>query len=138
MEEERKLTTKQRRFVAEYIVDYNATQAAIRAGYSESTAGGIGFENLRKPQIQAAIHEELEKQSQRTNVTADRIVQELAAMAFERGADWTESKMKNNNKLRALELLGRHFGIFDGQGAQKKENQILKSLQSLLSEDSDQ
>ena len=46
--------------------------------------------------------------------------------------------MKNNNKLRALELLGRHFGIFDGQGAQKKENQILKSLQSLLSEDGDQ
>ena len=138
MEEERKLTTKQRRFVAEYIVDYNATQAAIRAGYSEGTAGVIGFENLRKPQIQAAIHEELEKQSQRTNVTADRIVQELAAMAFERGADWTESKMKNNNKLRALELLGRHFGIFDGQGAQKKENQILKSLQSLLSEDGDQ
>ncbi|MBQ1952343.1 MAG: terminase small subunit [Alistipes sp.] len=136
--EERKLTTRQRRFVEEYIVDYNATQAAIRAGYSEGTAGGIGFENLRKPQIQAAIHEELEKQSKRTNVTADRIVQELAAMAFERGADWTESKMKNNNKLRALELLGRHFGIFDGQGAQKPENQILKSLQSLLSEDGDQ
>ena len=136
--EERKLTTKQRRFVEEYIVDYNATQAAIRAGYSENTATVIGGENLRKPYLQAAIHEELEKQSKRTNVTADRIVQELAAMAFERGADWTESKMKNNNKLRALELLGRHFGIFDGQGAQKKENQILKSLQSLLSEDGDQ
>lgn len=136
--EEQKLTTKQRRFIQEYIVDYNATQAAIRAGYSENTAGGIGAENLKKPQIQAAIHEELEKQSKRTNVTADRIVQELAAMAFERGADWTESKMKNNNKLRALELLGRHFGIFDGQGAQKPENQILKSLQSLLSEDGDQ
>lgn len=136
--EEQKLPKRRQRFVEEYIVDYNATQAAIRAGYSEKAARSTGSEILQNPDIQAAIHEELEKQSQRTNVTADRIVQELAAMAFERGADWTESKMKNNNKLRALELLGRHFGIFDGQGAQKKENQILKSLQSLLSEDGDQ
>lgn len=132
--EEQKLTTKQRRFVQEYIVDYNATQAAIRAGYSENTAGGIGAENLKKPQIQAAIQAELDKQAQRTAVNADRIIQELAIIAFERGADWTESKLKNNNKLRALELLGRHFGIFDGQGAAKPENQILKSLQALLSE----
>lgn len=136
--EEQKLPKRRQRFVEEYIVDYNATQAAIRAGYSEKAARSTGSEILQNPDIQAAIHRELEKQSQRTNVTADRIVQELAAMAFERGADWTESKMKNNNKLRALELLGRHFGIFDGQGAQKKENQILKSLQSLLSEDGDQ
>lgn len=49
------LTAKQRRFVEEYCVDFNATQAAIRAGYSETTASEIGWENLRKPQIKSKI-----------------------------------------------------------------------------------
>src|SRR5262249_54511607 len=51
------LTDKQTRFVAEYLVDLNATQAAIRAGYSRKTAEQQGYENLRKPQIAAAIAE---------------------------------------------------------------------------------
>ena len=50
-----KLTDKQQRFCEEYLVDLNATQAAVRAGYSEKTAGAIGFENLRKPEIQAYL-----------------------------------------------------------------------------------
>ena len=49
------LNAKQNRFVEEYLVDLNATKAAIRAGYSERTAEVIGYENLRKPQIQEAI-----------------------------------------------------------------------------------
>ena len=48
-----KLTAKQRRFVEEYLIDLNATQAAIRAGYSPATAGAIGSENLKKPEIRA-------------------------------------------------------------------------------------
>ena len=66
-----KLTPKQARFVEEYLVDLNATQAAIRAGYSESTARAIGHENLTKPDIQEAIAEARGKQQQRTEITAN-------------------------------------------------------------------
>lgn len=51
------LTDKQQRFVDEYLIDLNATQAAIRAGYSEKTAYSVGHENLKKPEIQKAIQE---------------------------------------------------------------------------------
>lgn len=57
----KRLTTKQRRFVEEYTVDFNATQAAKRAGYSERTAYSIGQENLKKPEISAAIEKRLEE-----------------------------------------------------------------------------
>lgn len=68
------LTEKQQRFVDEYLVDLNATQAAIRAGYSPDTAGAIGFENLKKPEIQLAIAEARRIQRERTQVSADRVV----------------------------------------------------------------
>lgn len=77
-----KLTPKQERFVEEYLVDLNATQAAIRAGYSERTAGATGHENLRKPEIAAAIQRAQEERSKRTEVTADRVLQELARIGF--------------------------------------------------------
>ena len=72
-----KLTPKQARFVEEYLVDLNATQAAIRAGYSESTARAIGHENLTKPDIQEAIAE-----ARGTEITADRVLEEYAKIAF--------------------------------------------------------
>lgn len=77
-----KLTPKQERFVEEYLIDLNATQAAIRAGYSKKTAGQIGDENLKKPQIKKAIEEAKEKRSERTEITQDRVLQELARIAF--------------------------------------------------------
>jgi phage terminase small subunit len=76
------LTAKQQCFVAEYLIDLNATQAAIRAGYSEKTATAIGCENLTKPYIQAAIAVAMEQRQKRTEVTQDRIVAELAKIAF--------------------------------------------------------
>jgi phage terminase small subunit len=76
------LTPKQAAFVREYLVDLNATQAAIRAGYSAKTAASIGDENLRKPAIAAAIKEAMDKRARRTEVTADRVVQELAKIGF--------------------------------------------------------
>lgn len=79
---ELKLTPKQRIFVAEYMIDLNATQAAIRAGYSEDTAATIGNENLRKPLIQQAIEQRMEERAKRTEVTADRIINETAKLAF--------------------------------------------------------
>lgn len=77
-----KLTPKQERFVAEYLIDLNATQAAIRAGYSEKTAGQQGFDLLRKLEIQEAITKAKEDRSERTKITQDDVVRELAKVGF--------------------------------------------------------
>lgn len=79
---ENELTPKQRAFVREYLIDLNATQAAIRAGYSEKTAYSIGEENLRKPEIAAAIEAAMKNRAERTDITADRILKELAKIGF--------------------------------------------------------
>lgn len=70
-----KLTDLQRKFVKEYLIDLNATQAAIRAGYSEKTAYSIGQENLKKPQISAAIQAAINKRAEKTEITADKVLQ---------------------------------------------------------------
>lgn len=79
---EKKLTPKQEAFVREYLIDLNATQAAIRAGYSKRTASSIGEENLRKPEIREAVQAAKDERSTRTEITADRVLQELARIAF--------------------------------------------------------
>lgn len=76
------LNDKQRLFCKEYLVDLNATQAAIRAGYSTESARQIATENLSKPSIQEEVQRLMEKRSQRTNITADRVLKELARIAF--------------------------------------------------------
>ena len=78
----RPLTAKQARFVEEYLIDLNATQAAIRAGYSARTAFRIGAENLQKPAIQSAISDKQLERSQRTQITADRVIREIARLAL--------------------------------------------------------
>ena len=70
----KKLTKKQQLFVDEYLIDLNATQAAIRAGYSVESARDIGCENLTKPNIQQAIAEKMAERSKRTGVNQDRVV----------------------------------------------------------------
>lgn len=79
---QRKLNPKQQRFVEEYLIDLNATQAAIRAGYSPKTATAIASENLAKPSISAAIACAMAERSKRTGITQDRILEELAKVAF--------------------------------------------------------
>ncbi|MNH01104.1 Terminase small subunit [compost metagenome] len=76
------LTAKQQRFVDEYLIDLNATQAAIRAGYSEKTARSISNENLTKPDIQAAIQKGMEARSGRVAITQDMVLRELAKIGF--------------------------------------------------------
>ncbi|MEJ2896238.1 terminase small subunit [Bordetella avium] len=76
------LTAKQRRFVDEYLVDLNATQAAIRAGYSKKTARQIGEENLSKPDIAKAVQEAQAARSKRTEITQDMVLRELAKIGF--------------------------------------------------------
>ena len=76
------LTYKQAAFVREYLVDKNATQAAIRAGYSPKSAASIGEENLRKPEIQAAIDAGMADLASRVGITAERVLRERARIAF--------------------------------------------------------
>lgn len=71
------LTPRQEAFVAEYLLDLNATQAAIRAGYSPKRADATGYENLRKPEIAAAIAAAQAERAERVEVTADQILREL-------------------------------------------------------------
>lgn len=76
------LTPKQQRFVDEYLIDLNATQAAIRAGYSEKTANEQGSQLLAKLSISESIAAAMKKREQRTEITQDRVLQEYAKLAF--------------------------------------------------------
>ena len=77
-----KLTDKQKLFVKEYLIDMNATQAAIRAGYSEKSARQIGSETLSYPYIQDAVQKAMEERAGRVDITADMVLQELRKLAF--------------------------------------------------------
>lgn len=81
------MTKKQKRFVEEYLIDLNATQAAIRAGYSPDTAGSIGAENLKKPEIKNRIDKAMAERSRRTGINQDRVLQELARIGFAKITD---------------------------------------------------
>lgn len=86
------MTKKQKRFIEEYLIDLNATQAAIRAGYSPDTAKSIGSENLTKPDIKAQIARAMAERSRRTGVNADRVIMELAKIAFVNANDVIDPK----------------------------------------------
>jgi phage terminase small subunit len=126
----------------------NATQAAIRAGYSVDTAKEIGCENLTKPNIRTYIDTKLAERSKRTGINADRVIQELAKIALLNITDvvnaddatikseadredtaailsvkvkttvsesgkTVEREVRMNDKIKALELLGKHLGMFN-------------------------
>ena len=76
------LTDKQRRFVDEYLIDLNATQAAIRAGYSEKTSGSQSFDLLKKPEIKEYLATRQRDMEKRTEITQDRVLRELAKIGF--------------------------------------------------------
>lgn len=82
MSDKKKLTPKQERFVKEYLVDLNATQAAIRAGYSKKTAKDIACENLAKPYLAEAIAKGRLKLSEKVEVSQDMVVREYKRLAF--------------------------------------------------------
>lgn len=87
------LTPKQQRFVEEYLVDLNAKQAAIRAGYSPKRADMMGWENVRKPEIAAAIQAAMKQRSERTAITADRALREVWAMATADASELVQVKV---------------------------------------------
>ena len=142
-----KLTEKQQRFVDEYLIDLNATQAAIRAGYTSNSASEQGHQLLQKTSVSNAIAKHMAERSKRIGVNQDRIVRELAKIAFvnltdivdEEGrirsnatdedlsclesikykesssdtGDSVEREVKIASKLKALELLGKHVGMWN-------------------------
>jgi phage terminase small subunit len=101
------LRPKQERFVAEYLVDLNATQAAIRAGYSEKTAGATGHENLKKPEIAKAIEEAQKKAQERIDYTADDWRRDVMRLA-----EKSEQASDASNALKARDMLGKSLGIY--------------------------
>ena len=133
------LTKKQERFAEEYPVDLNAKQAAIRAGYSERTAEQIGYQLLQKTSVQERIKKVMEQRSKRTEITQDRVLDEIGKVAFHEAADYAESELKYSSKLKALELLGKHLGMFDGKNAkqEKPENNLLEAIAARTEEDMD-
>ena len=143
-----KLTPKQRLFVQEYLIDLNATQAALRAGYSVNNSHKIGSQLLDNPRIKQAIELAMYERELRTKVTQDRVIQELAKIAFINPTDVVDSydaslhngaaredtaaissirvkrlptregfgverEIKLHDKIRALELLGKHLRLFN-------------------------
>jgi|GEM_PF-2148736 len=101
------LTAKQRRFVAEYQADGNATQAAIRAGYSEDTARAIGCENLMKPHIRVEIDRQEAERLDAAGVTADYVIAALV-----KNHEKANAEGKLSDSTRALELLGKHLKLW--------------------------
>ena len=99
-----KLNPKQKRFVKEYCVDLNGTQAAIRAGYSKKTANEQAAQILAKLSIQEAVKEEQSKIEGRIDITQDKVAQEIAKIAF--------AEELTAHKIKSLEMLGRHLGMF--------------------------
>ena len=142
-----KLTNKQKKFIEEYLIDLNATQASIRAGYSPETAKEIGCENLTKPNIKNEIDKAIAERSRRTGINQDRVLREIAKIAFVNPSDvinFNQATVKENasdddlavisgvkiksiptddgniqerevklyDKLKALDMLGKHLGMF--------------------------
>lgn len=103
------LTPKQALFVKEYLVDLNATQAAIRAGYSEKTAKEIGCENLTKPNIKRAIDEAMDARAKRIEVDEDYVIETIMD-TIQRCMD--EDNYQPNYVLKGAELLGKHLKMF--------------------------
>lgn len=139
----KKLTDKQEKFCQEYLVDLNGTQAAIRAGYSEKTARQLATDTLSKAYIQERLAELRKDQQERTQVTADSIIERLNQIADrcmqaepvmtynhdeKAMVETGEYKFEHAGANKALELLGRHLGIFNDKLILDRPKVIRKDL----------
>lgn len=131
------LTVKQQAFVIEYLVDLNATQAAIRAGYAKKGAKDQAYQLMERPEVAAAVKEAMEARNKRTQIDADYVLNrlteidqmDLAAIHGDDGkllpirqwpliwrqmvkeVDMKSGKVKFHDKLKALELIGKHVTV---------------------------
>lgn len=120
-DKEAKLTPKQELFCKEYIVDLNATQAAIRAGYSEKTANEQGSQLLAKLSIKEYVQSLMDERSERVEITSDYVlrgIKELTERCIQAipvivdGKETGEYKFEPNAALKGFELLGKHLKLF--------------------------
>lgn len=139
-----KLTDKQQRFVDEYLIDLNATQAAIRAGYSEKTARTIGNQNLTKLDIADAIAKAKQKRSERTEVTQDYVIRTIvetiercsqAKQVYDKSGELVMTETPDgelapayrydaSSVLKGAELLGRHLVMFTDKSEVQTDGNI--------------
>jgi phage terminase small subunit len=137
----KKLTPKQNRFVLQYIIDLNGTQAAIRAGYSEKTAEYQASRLLSKVKVQEAVQEALKLREERTAITADyvltglkkvheRCAQEVPVLDRE-GNPTGEYRFDASGANKALELLGKHLKLF----TDKIEARVIRGLEDLTDDE---
>lgn len=115
-----KLTDKQEMFCAEYLIDLNATQAAIRAGYSEKTANRMGSENLSKPDLQEKIAELMSARSEKTKINAAWVLTQAAKVhqmcmqaepVIVGGEPTGEYKFDSSGANKSLEIIGKHVDV---------------------------
>ena len=122
------MNEKQKRFCEEYLIDCNATQAAIRAGYSEKTAGSQAFDLLKKPEIQNYIQELMEDRRKATIASAEEVLEYLTSVVRGQSkshyivvegqgegvsvASVMEKPPAENDRLKAAELLGKRYAMF--------------------------
>lgn len=116
-----KLTPKQQAFIDEYLIDLNATQAAIRAGYSEKNAHKIGPELLGKTRIAEALREAQKYRQERTCISQDRVIREIAENAFKQASDAPDSDFKHASKAKYLDMLCKHLGAYDSANRESDE-----------------
>jgi phage terminase small subunit len=122
------ITDQQALFVREYLVDLNATQAAIRAGYSPKTADQYGHQLLKKTLVAAAVQAEMDKRSARIELTADYVLnglREVAERCMERAPVMAG---RGENAQQAVDEEGRHVWTFDATGANKAFELLGKHL----------
>ena len=166
------LTARQQAFVSEYLVDLNAARAAVRAGYSQKSAGKYGPQLLLNPAVAGEVRQAMAEREGRIKITQDHVVEELARVAFgdlRELADWGPEglrlkasgkltvaqaalvcevaegsgrgasgagvlRIKRHDKLKALELLGKHLGMFKENRPHTREDggiirEFMKALQ---------
>ena len=123
-----RLTAKQQRFCDEYLIDLNATQAAIRAGYSKKTAYSIGIENLRKPEIKKYIDDRMAAKKSKLIADQDEVLKyltsvlrgesqstEIVVEGIGDGCSEARTIIKEpseKDRLKAAELLGKRYGLY--------------------------
>ncbi|GAA4434696.1 hypothetical protein GCM10023188_25940 [Pontibacter saemangeumensis] len=138
-----KLTDKQQRFCEEYLVDLNATQAAIRAGYSEKTANREGSRLLSKVDIHARVQELQQQRSEKLNIDTEWVLRRLVAisdkcMQAEPVMKWDpeekamvetgEYQFDSQGANKATEMIGKHIGFFEKDNEQGKVPLVIPEI----------
>ena len=111
------MNLRQERFIREYLVDLCGAAAARRAGYASAGARNTAYRLLQNPEIRRKVAQAMELEKEDTALRREQVLEELKVVAFAPASDASGAELKVAQKLRALELLGKHMGLFEGLGA---------------------